>query len=318
MIAAGLRVVGGLARFWATRGYFGEGRHWARTLLAAPMEDSATPGRLAGLTAAAYLAYYQDDYAEAHGLYDRAPGVGRQGGRCHITRGLGTVAHAQGDCAVALRSYELSLTACREIGDRWGETTARANLGLALWQHGDPATARSHLAACLDLRRELGDETGIAYVLNVLGDVACSEGQPVEAQRLNEESRLMRRRLGDKWGSAYSLDSLGLIARGQQDWARARACFAECLAFFHDLGSQRTTADTLDHITGLLADEGNPQAAGQLMAAVLPPRERAGYAEQLARVRSRLGDDGFRAAWTLGRAASLDQTVGQALRLLAS
>lgn len=328
---AGLRMVGGLARFWATRGYFGEGRYRARTLLAGSAQDAATPDRLAGLTAAAYLAYYQGDYAEGRGLYDQAlaaaQALGDKGAVATITRGLGTVAHAQGDCAVALRSYELSLAACREIGDRWGEATARANLGLALWQHGDPATARNHLAACLDLRRELGDAVGIAYVLNILGDVAWSEGQPVEAQRLNEESLLMRRRLGDKWGSAYSLDSLGLIGRGQRDWASARACFAECLALFHDLGSQRATADTLDHIAGLLADEGNPQAAGQLMAAaaarrerlaaVLPPSERVGYDTQLACIHAQLGDDGFRAAWTLGRAASLDQTVRQALRLLA-
>ena len=115
---AGLRMVGGLARFWATRGYFGEGRHWARSLLAAPMEDAATPGRLAGLTAAAYLAYYQGDYAEARGLYDRAlaaaQALGDKRAIATITRGLGTVAHAQGDCAVALRSYELSLAACRD------------------------------------------------------------------------------------------------------------------------------------------------------------------------------------------------------------
>ncbi|MCX6032866.1 MAG: tetratricopeptide repeat protein [Chloroflexi bacterium] len=327
---AGLRMVGGLARFWATRGYFGEGRYWARTLLAAPAEVATTPGRLAGLTAAASLAYYQGDYAEARGLYTQAlaaaQALGDKGAVATITRGLGTIAHAQGECAVALSNYEASLTACREIGDRWGEATARANLGLALWQHGDHVTARGHLAACLDLRRELGDETGIAYVLNVLGDMAWSEGKPVEAQKLNEESLLMRRRLGDKWGIAYSLDSLGLIARGQRDWARAHACFAECLTLFHDLGSQRATADTLDHIAGLLADEGNPQAADQLMAAaaarreslaaVLPPSERAGYDEQLTRVRSQLGDEGFRAAWTLGRAASLDQTVSYALRLL--
>ena len=328
---AGLRMVGGLARFWATRGYFGEGRHWARSLLAAPMEDAATPGRLAGLTAAAYLAYYQGDYAEARGLYDRAlaaaQALGDKRAIATITRGLGTVAHAQGDCAVALRSYELSLAACREIGDRWGEATARANLGLAAWQHGDPATARGHLAACLDLRRELGDETGIAYVLNVLGDVAWSEGRPVEAQSLNDESLAMRRRLGDTWGLAYSLDSLGQMARGRRDWTRARTCFAESLLLFHELGSQRAAADSLDHIAGLLAAEGNPQAAAQLMAAadarrhnlaaILPPNERIIYDEQFAQIRELLGDEEFRAAWTLGRAASFDQAVSHALRLLA-
>lgn len=327
----GLRTIGGLARFWATRGYFSEGRHWARTLLAVPMQDVATPGRLAGLTAAAYLAYYQGDYAEARDLYDQAltaaQTLGDKGAVAAITRGQGTIAYAQGEYTAALNNYELSLATCRAIGDRWGEATARANLGLAAWQHGDPAKARDHLITCLDLRRELGDETGIAYVLNILGDIAWSEGKVVEAHSLNEESLVIRRRLGDKWGIAYSLDSLGLIARSQRDRPRARACFAECLALFDELGSQRATADTLDHLAGLLADEENPQIAAQLMAvatarrerlaAVLPPSERATYDEQLTRIRGQLGDEGFRAAWTLGRAASFDQVVSHALRLLA-
>lgn len=327
----GLKMIGGLARFWATRGYLSEGRRWAKALLAASAAAAVTPSRLEGLHAAAYLAYYQGDYAEAEAFYQQAlaaaQALGDKAAIAAITRGLGAIAHAQGHCETAFQCYETSLAACCEIGDRWGEGTARANLGLASWHHGDPVAARSHLEASLDLRRELGDAVGIAYVLNILGDVAWSESQPVEALRLNEESLVMRRRLGDKWGIAYSLDSLGQIARGQRDWPRSRACFAEGLLLFHELGSQRAAADTLDHIAGLLADEGNPRAAGQLMAAaavrrevlaaVLPPSERVGYDAQLRRVQAQLGAEEFRAAWTLGRAMSLEQAVRLALELLA-
>ncbi len=331
-VEIGLRMVGGLARFWATHGHFKEGRYWARTLLAAADGSAATPARLAALQTAAILAYYQADYVEASAFYEQALAVAQtlddRPAIAMITRGLGTVAHGQGDCATALRNYAASLALCREIGDRAGEATALANLGLAAWQHGDGAIGRSYLEACLALRRGLGDEVGIAYVLHLLADIAWSEGNAIEARSLNDESLAMRRRLGDKWGLAYSLDSLAVIAWRQADRPRARRLFAEALALFHELGSQHGLSDVLDHLAGLLADEGRPDPAGRLMAAAaalreaigaaLPPNARSEHDRQLAGIRAQLGDERFRAAWTLGCALTTERAVELALELLAS
>ena len=330
-VEIGLQVVAALTRFWATRGHFKEGRHWARTLVAASDPSATTPGRLGALRAAANLANYQADYVEARAFYEQAlvaaQALGDRPAIAMITRGLGTVAHGQGDCSTATRCYGESLTLCREIGDRPGEATALANLGLAAWQHGDPAAGRSYLEQCLALRRQLRDEVGIAYVLHLLADIAWSEGRAVEAQSLNEESLKMRRRLGDKWGIAYSLDSMAVIAWRQGDEARARALFAESLLLFHELGSENGLADTLDHLAGMLADEGSHNPAAQLMAAAaalreaihtaLPPNVQAEYERQLAGIRGQLGDERFRAAGLLGRALTTERAVRFALELTA-
>ena len=327
----GLQIVGGLTRFWATRGHFKEGRHWARTLLAAADSSANTQGRLAALRAAANLATYQADYTEARAFYDQALEAGKTLGDrqavAAIVRGLGTVAHGQGDCATALRCYEESLALCRELGDRQGEATALANLGLAAWQHGDATAGRAHLEQCLAQRQRLRDEVGVAYVLHLLAEIAWSEGRAVEAQSLNEESLKMRRHLGDKWGIAYSLDSLAVIAWQQGDRVRARALFAESLRLFNELGSQNGLADTLDHLAGLLADEGNHHPAAQIMAAAdalraliqagIPPNVRNEHEQQLARIRTHLGDERFRAAWLLGRALTIERAVQLALKTLA-
>jgi predicted ATPase/DNA-binding SARP family transcriptional activator len=327
----GLQIAGGLARFWATRGHFKEGRHWARTLLAAADPPAATPARLAALRAAATLAYYQADYAEAGAYYEQAlaaaQALGDRPAIAMITRGLGAVAHGQGDCATALRNYAASLALCREIGDRAGEATALANLGLAAWQHGDGATGRDHLEACLALRRGLGDEVGIAYVLHLLADIAWSAGRAVEAQSLNDESLAMRRRLGDKWGIAYSLDSLAVIAGRQGAGVRARALFAESLLLFNELESQHGLSDTLEHLAGLLADEGSYEPATKLIAAAtalreaiaaaMPPNMQREHDAQLVRLHAQLGDERFRAAWLLGRALTTARAVGYALELTA-
>lgn len=326
----GLALVGGLGRFWATRGHFKEGRHWARTLLAAA-DAAATPGRLAALRVAANLAYYQADFTDARAFYEQALDVARSVddrlATATILRGLGTVAHGQGDRERALSAYRESLALCRAIGDRAGEATALANLGLIAWQYGEPAAGREQLEACLALRQQLGDEVGIAYVLHLLADLAWSEGRAVEARALNDESLAMRRRLGDKWGIAYSLDSLAVMARDQGDRPRARALFAESLALFHELGSQLGLSETLDHAAGLLADQGDYDSAGRLMAAAdamrvaiaaaLPPNAQAGHDRQLAGIREQLGAERFRAAWTLGSALLTEQAVGCALGLLA-
>lgn len=330
---AGLRIVGGLWRFWVTRGFFREGRHWAKTLLAAAPggASDATPGRLSALRTAAMLARYQTDYADARTLFEQALAVSRRlddrVAQATITRELGNLAHGAGDYPTALRCYEESLALCRETGDRQGESAVQGNLGLVAWQHGDPVAGRRHLEACLAIRRELGDEVGIAYALHLLADIAWSKGQQAEATSLNAESLSMRRRLGDRWGIAYSLDSLGVIAAQQGDGVGARAHFAEALSLFHELGSQHGLCDVLDHLAGLLADEGSFDSAAQLMAAAaaqretvgaaLPPNVRVEHERQLACLRDGLGAERFRAAWTLGRALTMERAVRRALELTA-
>ncbi len=326
----GLCMVGDMSRFWATRGHFKEGRYWAGSLLSAA-SAAPTPGRLAALRAAALLAYYQADYAEARWRYEQALTVAQAFADRPVTamilRGLGTVAHGQGDCERALACYRESLALCCELGDRAGEATSLANLGLAAWQHGDPATGRQHIEASLALRRRLGDEVGIAYLLHLLADIAWSEGRAVEARGLNDESLAMQRRLGDRWGAAYTLDSLAVLAREREDRPAAHALFAESLALFNELGSQHGLSDVLDHAAGLLADEGQPDPAARLMAAAdalrqaiaaaLPPNAQADHDRQLAHIREQLGDERFRAAWILGSAMLTEQAVGYALKWLA-
>lgn len=330
-IEVGLRIVGGLERFWATRGHFNEGRHWSKTLIASSPPTPSTVGRMQALCAAANLAYYQSDYTEARAFYEQAlevaQALGDKATVATIYRGLGTIAHSQSECEAAWRCYEESLILCRELGDRAGEATALANLGLAAWHHGDALSGREHLEACLVVRRELGDEVGIAYALHLLADIAWSEGRRIEAQRLNEECLAMRRRLGDRWGIAYSLDSLAVLAGAQGDGVRARALFSESLLLFNDLGSVRGRVDTLDHLAALLASEGCGAEAARLMAAAdaqrtairaaRPPNARAEYERLLAGVRGQLGDEAFRAAWILGQAMPTQRAVRYALELTA-
>jgi non-specific serine/threonine protein kinase len=327
--ALALGIVGKLERFWATRGHFSEGRHWARALLgAAPPDD--TPDRQAALEAAANLAYYQADYEQARVFYEQALRVsqtlGDRKAGAAMLRGLGALAHNEMDTERALTCYRASLELCREIGDLDGEATSRANLGLAAWQNGDATTGRQQLEASLAARKQLSDEVGIAYVLHLLADIAWSEGRAAEAQSLNIASIDMRRRLGDRWGLAYSLDSMGVMAAHRREGEDARRHFTESLSIFSELGSQRGLTHVLDHIAGLLSDEGHQETAAQLMAAadslrasiraMLPPNERQERDTRLSQLHDQLGDERFAAARTLGVAMLPAQAIDLALRMI--
>ena len=330
-VEAGMQLAGKLTKFWSTRGHFREGRRWAKALAVAAQACPPTPGRVGVLGAAAYLAYLQGDYAEAHPFYQEAlrsaQAIDEQPAIARIHRGLGIVAHMQGDHETARECYGQSLGLSRELGDREGAATCLANLGVIAWHEGDLATAQTYLQQCLDLRRELHDEVGVAYVLYVLAQVAWSAGRRAEARTLNEESLKIKRRLDDKWGIANSLDSQGVIARRLGDPVGARASFAEGLILYHDLGSKWGISEAFDHLAGLLADEASYRPAVQLMAAAaaireaingtIPPVARGEYEQQLASIRAQLSDEDFRAAWILGSALTTEQAVRRALELTA-
>ncbi len=330
-IETGLRIVGRLTKFWSTRGYFKEGRHWAKTLAAASQGCPPSPGRVDVLRAVAYLAYLQGDYAESTLFYaealDAAQAIDDEQAVARIYRGMGIVAHMQGDHDTAQRQYEQSLSLSRELADREGEATCLVNLGVIAWHEGNLESARTYAQQCLALRRALHDEVGVAYVLYILGHIAWSADRPVEARTLHEESLRLKRPLDDKWGIANSLDSLGVIARRQGDPLRARAYFSESLMLYHDLGSQWGLSEVFDHLAGLLADTAQYAPATQLMAAAaaireathsaIPPTTRAEYEEQLTRIHDQLGDERFHAAWLLGRALMIEQAVQLALETIA-
>ena len=331
-LEAGLRIVGRLTKFWSTRGYFKEGRHWARILAAASQARPPSPGRVEVLRSAAYLAYLQGDYVEATSFYEEAlrtaQAIQDEQAVARIYRGMGIVAHMQGDHKTAQPHYEQSLKLSRRLEDREGEATCLVNLGVIAWHEGDLETAQMRAQECLALRRELHDEVGIAYVLYILGHIAWSAGRPVEARTLHEESLRMKRRLNDKWGIANSLDSLGVIAQRQGEPAQARACFVESLLLYHDLGSRWGLSEVFDHLAALLADTALLSPAAQLMAAattireamrgVIPPVACAEYEQQIAHIRDQLGDERFHAAWMLGCALPVEHAVRRALELTAS
>ena len=216
---------GALYRFWATQGYYEEGRRWLETALAlAPGVRSTTRGH--ALLGAGVMAFFQ-------GEYDRAEALWRE-----------------------------SLALFRELGETTGIAYSYGNLGLVADAQGDYERAVASYEEALALFRQLDDRTYIAYMLHNLGLIAYFQGHHARATALYEESLALVRALQDQNSIAMTLGNLGLVAFVQGDYDRALALQREALTLGRHLTNKPWLARGIEHFALIAAATGAARARG--------------------------------------------------------
>jgi hypothetical protein len=153
--------------------------------------------------------------------------------------------------------------------------------------------------------------------------VAERQGDHGQATTLLEEALALQRTLGDTHGIASSLASLGAVAIQWGDLERAAALYEESLQLGRDIGARELVAQGLAGMAWLATACGQPHRAVQLGGAAARLREVLGvplgqdqwpgYGLALRGVRAVLGEQGFDAGWTSGRALPPDAAVALAL-----
>lgn len=339
---AALRLAGACGRFWRLHGYLSEGRmHLSNVLSAA--EGAATTGaaraRAAALNWAAALAYRQSDYAATRAFCEKALALWRElgsAGRAGVAESLnilGQVTAEEGDYVTAPALFEESLALFREVGDPVGSGELLMQLGWAAMRAGDYEQAAPPLEEALPLLRTTGYTTLIAFALAGLAELAVRRGQYDRAVPLLEESLALRRERGEKWGLATALGSLGWVALRRGDFKHMRALLGESLTLRVEIGDRGGIAWCLEKLAEAallwaqtqvtaLAIQGYQRAATVFGAAsglrasvgsVVDPADQPEYDRHLAALRAVLGEAAFAAAWTEGRALTLDQALREAL-----
>jgi non-specific serine/threonine protein kinase len=290
--------------------------------------DLGDKGRIAqSLDLLGFVASNQGDYARAVALHEESLALDRElgdkSGIASSLNGLGIVASNQGDYARAVALHEESLAISRYLGDKDTIAKTLAFLGNVAYSQGDRARASALYGESLAISRKEGDKVGTAWALSGLGEVAYSQGDYAQAGALHEESLAIFRELGVKWFIACSLRDLGLVASRQGDYARAVALYVEGLAISREEGDKVGTAFALDGVALLAGAQSQSRRAAQLWGAadamhqaIGAPRdaiEQAEYDLAIGAVRAVLGEEAFAAAWTEGRAMSLDEVISLAL-----
>ncbi len=286
-----------------------------------------TAGVASSLNGLGNLAYRQCDYPRAIALHEEAlalrRALGDVRGVAASLSNLGVAVALQGDHTRSAALFEEALLVQREAGDAWSVAASLNNLGLARDMEGENKRAEAAFVEALALRRELGDLHGVAVTLRNLGRLRYANGDHAQGNALLEESLALRRELGDRLGVADALDYLGNAAYRRGDHARAAAMLREGLEISRVIGAADVTLEILENLAGVFAAYGQPYEATQLCGAVQALRESIGVRPQpegeavggqtASTTRVALGEQLFNAAWTAGRAMSLEQAVALAL-----
>lgn len=325
---AGLRIAGALWRFWATRGYLSEGREWFEKLLSLAEAERAAPAvRAKAFARAGALARDQGDFARGVALLEQGLSLyraaGDDWGAAATLNGLGDAAQQQGDEERAVARYEESLSLFRALGDARAAAYLTHNLANVAKERGEHERAtRLHLQS-LAAFRELKDQRAAATALFNLGEIAHHQRDFKRAAALHTQSMEIRREINDKRGIICSLIELGNLARDEGDDARAAALYEESLLLSREMGDKRSVAFCFEGLATEAGRRGDQQRAARLLAAAEALREAIGapissimrddYERRLAHVRAGLDRETFDAAWTYGRAITLEQAVEMAL-----
>lgn len=322
-IATGLRLAGGLYRYWYARGHLSEGRKWLEEVLALSEQSDGAQydaERSVALMGVATLAMRQGDYGRALALHEECLALQR---RLDDRRGiavtlnqLGIVAQEQGNYARAVVLHEESLAQHRTLGSQTGMAAALNNLARVAAFQANYARATALFRESLALRKALGDTQGIALVLMNLGDQAREQGRYAEANALGEESLALGQKLGDTLRVASALYNLAETARDEGAIERGLALCQASLPLVRKMGDRWGTAEILATLGALARDQHDLGQATQLHEESLVLRRELGDRRGTALSLLALADitcdqgDGVRAASHLSESLPIAEALG--------
>ena len=275
------------------------------------------------------VAWYQGDYAAARSLLEESLSISREFGDKTIIAWslffLGSICWLSGDHLSARARMEESLTAFQELGDTIGMAVSRGAAAYAAWRQGDSdsKTTRALLEETTVIVRSAGHKLAIGFFLNLMGIVDWIQGDYPAARASLEESLAMAQAIRNKWSIQEALIFLGNVVCEQGNTARAHTLLEEGLTIARALELKINVAFSLEAFGLLALAQGQHGRAARLFGAAetfresislpLSPVIHAYYERRMTAMRSALGDTVFDAAFSEGRALTVEQAVAYAL-----
>ena len=197
-----------------------------------------------------------------------------------VALGSSAIAHQRaGRTREAGAAYEASLAAAEQAGDASTVAAMRLNLAVLARAEGDLARASLHLEAAVDLGRRAGGLLAVQQALLNLANLDLYLGRYARASASIESLAKQRERLS----VAMRAQLLGLeaeLATRSGDVARAAALYEQTAIAWEAQGRSLDAAES--RLEGLLEQSREPTADPQVLA------------RELAAVKEKLGDSGFR------------------------
>jgi predicted ATPase/DNA-binding NarL/FixJ family response regulator len=326
-----LRLAGALAWYWVPRNLFAEGRAWLEGALAAGAEATLA-ARGGALRGAVLLAAYMGDGAAVRSRLEEATTLARTLGDARTeARSLALLCLSAafiGDAFAVAATGERALRLGRALQDEWVLTHTLWPMAMMDWHEGRITEARRRADEGLALAQTFGDGFVTSGYVMVHGRLATLEGD-LETARSNIETALACRRTeGHAWQIGHSLVALSNVEIRAGAYAVAAAHLTEALTIFRDMDDGPQVALCLAHLAQLQARRGRPAEAGRLIGAAeavagvpcaaLTFLSRPDHDAIVAELVAALSECELSAAWTAGRALSLDEAVAEALAVCAA
>jgi predicted ATPase/class 3 adenylate cyclase len=282
----GLRLGFALWRFWQQRGHLREARQWFDRLLALPGAGARGAARAKGLTGAAGIAYWQNDYEAAEAWYGEAEEI------------------------------------VRELGDRAWLTDALFNTGSVAALKGDMDTVAAKFREGMAIARELGDDEIVGRFLEAEGYMAFMGDDLDRARSLLEESLALAERREDGMAIATGHHTVGQVARLQGRYQDAADHYRHAIRYGHDLGDAAALSEPLQGLAAVAIATGDTQRGVRLLGANAAIRERLGggpppewlrLGDPFSEARQAMGEDAYQRAWDEGLAMDASEAVAEAL-----
>ncbi|MCC6628694.1 MAG: hypothetical protein IT340_14990, partial [Chloroflexi bacterium] len=240
---------------------------------------------------------------------------------------LGQVADAQGDYSRGRIVGDEALAIAEDLGAVFAVARVRWQLANAALKQGDHVRAAAMYAAGLAAARQRQDSFWVAWHLVKLGRQALAQGEAARAVALLEEGLELHTSMAHKLAVSEGQCCLGLAVWRLGDAGRAMALLRASLATSQAIGDPTRIAECLEVLATVAAGTGQDpigaHRATRLLGAAaavretigvpLPPVDRPAVEARVRQARSVLGGERFAAAWSAGRAMTLDEAVGEAL-----
>lgn len=287
-----LRFVAAMWRFWQQDGRLYEGTELAESALAMPGADAPTVARLAALSAAGGIAYWQARREDS------------------------------------FRHYREELELARQLGDVAAEADAIWNLSFERFIADDLGTSKDMLQTAKRLFEQVGDERGAARVEWSMVTVASGDHPSTIGLPTLEALQEKFERLGDSWYAFQNYMSMAWVHFMAGDISLASQWYIRALTGSISLRDVTGTTIAIPVAALLVLEAGRPEDAARLLGAsdhltelygVKAPlglRELVGISDPQGRVVETLGEERYQAAFDEGRQMTIEQTVALISRVV--
>jgi tetratricopeptide (TPR) repeat protein len=274
-----------------------------------------------------YFLYYKDHNVEGYAWFRRVlPKIDQipREQQIRFLYGYGRMAWVNGELEKSIPSRQKALALSRELGDRRNEGWSLTHLAIS--SINQPEEHDAAIVQCqegLTILREVNDKPGIAQGLNNLGELFRASGDYGRARDLYEECLIVCRETGEIIREAMLYANLGFVAYQEGDYKRARDLAASSMRPMVEIGLKQLVLSGLAELAGSLAKLGEPKKATRLLGASdalmaemgldHQPSDLPEFVKYTANIKSQLDEATFDAAYTEGRAMTLEQAVAYAL-----